>query len=647
MENYKKNLVELVSNLALEYKEYPEVIPYSPAKCTLLSPDPYEKNYATPEDMGISSSDITRLLTRLEGERCANIHSIVIASGEKIICEASRPGFSPRLPHLAHSMSKSVTAILIMLLIDDGKLDVGMLVSGFFPEIKPTHELSSLSLEHLLVMSSGASFSEGGVVSESEWTKAFLTSEPAFTPGERFAYNSMNSYILMHIAELTCEKEYGISAEDFLYDRLFAPLSIPRPLWEKSPEGILKGGFGLYLSAVSFAKLGMLLLSGGEYNGRRILSQKVINEATSPHSITGEGSGDFNYGYHIWVNKNGSDFLFNGMLGQNVWISPENSIVVAINSGNNELFSKGVALDVIRDELSHIKGGRRIHRSLKNRAELKAKINSFFHNRYWITPKERKRGLSTLFGLRKSEPFPEAFTKVLGKYILTKNNQGIFPAFVRVMQNNYQGGIKSIELSRENNRLFFTSSEDACEIKIELGFYSYKEGVINLKGEYYLVRALAEAVEDKDGSIVYKIELIFPELPNTRRITLSLSPDKKLTMGMREIPDQRIVSAFVDAIPTMTGKYGLLYTLLEKKLGAGFINQKLEELFSPTLIGFESNSEDIVARLNDEDARLDEKIESSKLVRSLIFNFLGNEEKTNETGGGALGKIVGFIGKFF
>ncbi len=647
MENYKKNLVELISNLALEYKEYPEVIPYYPAKSSILSLDPYEKIYSAPEDVGISSSDINRLLTRLEGERQANVHSIVIGSGGKIICEASRPGFSPRLPHLAHSMSKSVTALLIMLLIDDGKLDTGMLVTDFFPEIKPKGELSSLTIEHLLTMSSGASFSEVGVVSEENWTRAFLESDVSFTPGERFAYNSMNSYILMHIAELTCRKEYGIGAEEFLYDRLFAPLSIPKPLWEKSPEGILKGGFGLYLSAVSFAKLGMLLLSGGEYNGRRIISQKTINEATSPHSITGENSGDFNYGYHIWVNKNGSDFLFNGMLGQNVWISPSNSLVVVINSGNNELFSKGVALDIIRDELSHIKPGKRIHRSLKDRSELKAKIEGFFHNRYWITPKERKRGIFKLFGLRKSEPFLEAFTPILGKYILTKNNQGIFPSFVRVMQNNYQGGIKSLLLSREDNRLFFTSCEDACEIKIELGFYSYKDSVINLKGEYYLVRALAEAVEDKDGSIVYKIELIFPELPNTRRITLSLSPDKKLTVGMREIPDQRIVSAFVDAIPTMTGKYGLLYTLLEKKLGAGFINKKLEELFSPTLIGFESNSEDIVARLNDEDAKLDEKIESSKLVRSLIFNFLGNEEKTTENGGGALGKIVGFIGKFF
>ena len=455
METYKKNLVELISNLALEYKDYPEAIPYAPSKSILCELNPLEKIYSSAEQMGISSSDLTRLLSRLENERHANIHSIVIATRGKIILEASRPGFSPRLPHLAHSMSKSVTALLIMLLIDDGKLDVNMPVNSFFPEIAPTRELLSLTVENLLVMSSGASFSEVGVVSESEWTRAFLTSEASFTPGERFAYNSMNSYMLMHIAERICQKEYNISAEEFLYDRLFAPLSIPKPLWEKSPEGILKGGFGLYLSAVSFAKLGLLLLSGGEYNGRRILSQKIINEATSPHSITSESSGDFNYGYHIWVNKSGPDFLFNGMLGQNVWISPENSLVVVINSGNNELFSKGVALDIIRDELSHIRPTRKIHRSLRSQRELRAKIASFFHSRYWITPKEKKRGLSTLLGLRPKEPFVDAFSTIIGKYILAKNNQGLLPVFVRVMQNNYQGGIKSLELQREENRLNF------------------------------------------------------------------------------------------------------------------------------------------------------------------------------------------------
>ncbi len=647
MENYKKNLVELISNLVLEYKEYPEAIPYSPSKTAVSSLEAAYDNYAYPEAVGVKSADITRLLVRLEAEPYANVHSIVIASGEKIICSASRPGFSPRLPHLAHSMSKSVTALLIMLLIDDGKLDTGMLVRDFFPEIKPSRELSDMTLENLLTMSSGASFGEAGVVSEVEWTRAFLESEASFTPGERFAYNSMNSYILMHIAELVTKKEYGIGAEEFLYDRLFAPLSIPKPLWERSPEGILKGGFGLYLSAESFAKLGMLMLGGGVYRDRRILSEKIINEATSPHSITSDDSGDFNYGYHIWVNKNGADFLFNGMLGQNVWISPNNSLVVVINSGNNELFSKGVALDIIRDELSHIKAGKRIHRSLREGGALNAKINSFFESRYWIAPKEKKRSLATILKLRPSEPFVDTFTKLLGEYIMAKNNQGIFPSFVRIMQNNYQGGIKSVSITREGERLFFTSHEDACEIKIELGFYSYRESVINLKGESYIVRALAEALEDKDGSIVYKIELIFPELPNTRRITLSITDDKKLTLAMREIPDQRIVSSFIDAIPTLTGKYGLLYTLLEKKLGAGFVNKKLEEIFSPTLIGFANDSEDIVARLNEEDSRLDEKIAASGLVRSLIFNFLGNEEKLAENGGGALGKIAGFFGKFF
>ena len=647
MESYKKNLVTLLSNLVLEYKDFPSPIPYSPTKTTLCEPDGINDLYANPEDVGIKSSVITDLLARLEAEENANVHSIVIAAGGKIIAEASRPGFNPRMPHLAHSMSKSVCAILIMLLIDDGKLHTGMRVLDFFPEIKANGNYAELTIGHLLSMSSGSTFSEAGVVSEVEWTRAFFEADPKFAPGEKFAYNSMNSYILMHIAEKVCNIEYGISADDFLSDRLFTPLGIKKPLWEKSPEGILKGGFGLYLSAESFARLGMLLLSGGIWQGRRILSRKIINEATSPHSITKPESGDFNYGYHFWVNKNGDDFLFNGMFGQNVWISPKCGIVVVINSGNNELFSKGAALDVVRKTLGDITAGKRIRRSMRDGAELRAKCKSFFTSRYWITPKERKRGILSILPFKKKEPFPDAFTPLLDEYICSKNNQGVFPLFVRLMQGNYQGGIKSFRFTREGERLFFTSVEGACEIKIELGFYSYKESVIDLCGEHYLVRAIAEAVEDSHGDISYKIELIFPELPNTRRITLSRTPLGTLNVAMREIPDQRIAASFVDAIPTLTGKYGMLYNLLESRLGVGFVTKKLEELFCPTLFAISHNAEDIVPRLNEEDAKMDEKIASSALVRSLVFNFLGNEEKLNENGGGPLGKLAGFIGKFF
>lgn len=646
MENYKKKLIELVSNLVLEYKAMPSVIPYTPTKTSIPDPDYDVLPRASAETLGIKTSTLIRLMDRLEADDAANVHSIVIAAEDKVILDASRPGFSSTMPHLAHSMSKTVTGMLVMMLYDDGKLSLDDKVISFFPEFTPTDErFDSMTVSNLLDMSSGVKFGEVGVVSEDEWTRAFIESEMSFAPGEKFAYNSMNSYMLAHIADRIIKKHYGTDAEGFLYDRLFLPLSIPRPLWERSPEGVIKGGFGLYLSAHSFLKLGIMMRDEGRYLGRIILSRDAVARMCSPYSLTSPESGDFNYGLHVWVARDGDDFLFNGMFGQNVWVDPKRRIVVALNSGNNELFSKGSALSIIKKTLREEPLIKRARTPLRDRKQLSERERTFFTSRRWITPKKPQGGISCLLGLREKRPFDAAFTPLFGSYTLPTNNQGIFPAFVRVMQNNYQGGIKSISIERVKNHIRLTSYEANETVAIDFGIYEPMLNIVDLSGEKYYVQAIASALEDERGDLVYKFELNMPELPNTRRITMTLSPLGRLRIGMREIPDERITSSFIEAIPTLSGKASLIVTLLERNLGKNFIESKISELFSPSFTAISTDAPDHDAAIMDEDAMVAEKISSSMLVRSLIYSFLGNDEKRE--GAGTLGKIAGFLGRFF
>ena len=116
---------------------------------------------------------------------------------------------------------------------------------------------------------------------------------------------------------------------------------------------------------------------------------------------------------------------------------------------------------------------------------------------------------------------------------------------------------------------------------------------------------------------------------------------------MREIPDERIAAAVVEAIPTLSGKAGFLYGFLERNLGKNFIEDKIEELFAPEFCAVSTTAPDYDAALAEGNEKMAERVASSKLVRSLVFSFLGNEEKTREGGGGALGKIAGIVGRFF
>ena len=125
MENYKKNLVELVSNIAFEYKPFPSPIPPYPQKDVFLKPIKSVTARATPESVGISSEAIASMLHSLEENESINVHGIVVLKDGKIIAEASQPGYDTKMPHLSHSMSKSIVGIGVMMLCADKKLDTG------------------------------------------------------------------------------------------------------------------------------------------------------------------------------------------------------------------------------------------------------------------------------------------------------------------------------------------------------------------------------------------------------------------------------------------------------------------------------------------------------------------------------------------
>ncbi len=621
MGSWKRRAIELLTGLAITNKENPAVVPYTPSKTEISSHEARQLKRTSPERRGISSRRICQLLAELEGEKRVNLHNLMILKDGEVISECSRPGYDVNVRHLAHSMSKTLTGIAIGMLVDDGVVNINERVANIFPEYTPKDKrFYQMTVKHLLVMSSGVPFSEFGSVTEYEWTRAFFESRLDFAPGELFAYNSMNSYILARIVV----RRSGKSLSAFLKKRLFSPLGITNFFWEVGPEGVEKGGWGVFLSAESWAKIGHMMLSGGVYEGKRILSRRWVVESSSTHMISPKSSGGFNYGYQLWVSRNGDDFLFNGMLGQNVWICPKNNIVVVTSSENNELFQNGAITDTIQRHLGAdlskdvFDGGRSL-------ARLREMEKNFFKSRRWVTPKEPRQGLLCRIGLRKKTPFIDTFTPLLSTFTFAKNNHGILPLFIRAMQNNYSGGIESFKFTRDGEKLFFSSTEGSLEYKIEVGLYDFKTTVLNYCGEKYLVNAIAEASVDKEGHTIYKIELVFPEMPNSRRIKLSLSGDGKLVVKMTEIPNEKLAEPLIESVYTTNPKLAVAIGVLEKRLGSQFLLRKLEGLFSPTMIGADIHSRNYYKITSDETKREKEATNATRSVASLILKLTGED----------------------
>ena len=626
MDKWLKRSVELLTSLSFGKEADMSVVPYSPQKICISGDEDKFFKRTTPESHGISSKRIYNMLCELEWEKRANVHNLLVIKDGEVISECSADGYSTGVWHLSHSMSKTVTGMAVGMLVDDGRLRLGDRLVDIFPEIPyKDKRFSQITVEHLLSMQTGVPFAEAGSVTESDWTGAFFNSTLRSAPGSTFSYNSMNSYMLARIvSRLT-----GTSLIEFVRERLFSPLGIRNYFWEIGPEGIEKGGWGLFLSAESWAKIGWMLLSGGEFFGKRILSREWVEKSTTMHSKSLMIDGDFNYAYQMWVGRNTSEILFNGMLGQNVWICPKNNLVVVINSGNNEMFQLSPALDIIRKYL-----GCDIEDSL-NKHDIRAleeREAHFFDSRRWVRPLEKKRGILYFLHLRSSVSFDDRWLEVCHRYRVQRNGSSMLPLFIAGMQNNFNAGISALSLERAGDSLLLGFREGGVDYSLEVGLYEYKSTVLDFRGEKYIVMAMGEALIGARGTKEYRVELVFPEMPNTRMIRIMPTGDGVVSIELSEVPNNEMVNKLIARVPHTNGAAGFALEILRRRFGDSFIEDKVRSVFTPTLLGVSEELSECEELIRREEARCSEETKLVKLLKAVVKRFFKETAEIAESG---------------
>lgn len=624
MEKWVKRVVSLGTGLFLTGKVNPSVIPYYPQK-TRISGE--EKPYfprVHPERVGVSSGRLLSMIRALEREKRANVHSLMVIKDGAVICECSHPGYSVNTWHLSHSMSKTLTGMAIGVLVDEGLLSVDERLIDLFPDMHyKDPRFAEITVYHLLTMSAGIRFSEAGSISESRWSEAFFESPVTYAPGTDYNYNSMNTYILARIAV----DRSGRSLTELVKEKILDPLNITNFFWERGPEGVEKGGWGVYMSAESWAKLGYMMLSGGVFEGRRILSSEWVEEATRAHTVAPPIVGNYNYGYQLWRSRDTDNYLFNGMLGQNVWICPKNNLIVSLNSGNNELFQDSPAMAVVEKYLAQdLTDDLRESCHAGSYSDLKEAEEHFFESRHWVRPYEPREGLRYRLGFGNKTPYPEEWDELIGRYQFIRNNYGMFPLIVRVMQNNLKSTIDGIEFEREGDRIFFIYSEGGETYRLEVGFYDFKESVIDYHGEKYIVRVIGEAMENEDRDMIYKLELLFPELPNTRMIKFSFTEEGSLLMRMSEMPNHKIADVYLADATVNNPALSLVLGIFEKRIGENIVAKKLREAFTPSLIGAKVNTESYVEIMDREREKVKSNMKNARFIDAVVKKFFHDED---------------------
>jgi CubicO group peptidase (beta-lactamase class C family) len=300
--------------------------------------EPFSLPRSTPEKEGVSSQGIMDFLHASQ-KGPHEFHSFMFLRHGKVIAEGWWSPYAPDLKHTLYSASKSFTSTAVGFAATEKLLNVTDKVISFFPEYLPdtvSTFLADMEVRDLLSMSAGQVPDPTGIIprNDTNWVKAFLARPVVNDPGTKFLYNSMATYMLSAIVQ----KVTGEKVIDYLTPRLFEPLGISGMDWEIDPKGINTGGWGLRLKTEDMAKFGQMYLDKGKWNGKEIIPESWVNEATTlkiyqapdaPQSVRDSSDWMQGYCYQFWRCRHNA-FRGDGAYGQYIIVMPDKDAVVAI-----------------------------------------------------------------------------------------------------------------------------------------------------------------------------------------------------------------------------------------------------------------------------------------------------------------------------
>ena len=326
---------------------------------------------SSPEAQGMSSSKLLKMIHYYHHEQQQKeeigIDSITIIRNEHIIADFYlNPLFPKDTKHIINSCTKSIVGILMGIAIEKGFIkNVNVPLLTFFNHlnIQNTREaLKVLTIKDLLTMRTGWHSQDSYLYQwtglfkmqiTKNWTEYILNLPFETNPNTRFDYSNMASFLLSAIIT----KASGMDTLSFANKHLFKPLGIKDIHWGKSPEGIYKGYARMWLKPHDMAKIGLLYLQKGKWEGQQIITKSWVEASIKAHSFPkkyrylykenkkidfGASGGNWvfsnlvrpftdGYGYQWWLDQSGI-FAAIGVGGQYIMVTPKEKLIVVVTS---------------------------------------------------------------------------------------------------------------------------------------------------------------------------------------------------------------------------------------------------------------------------------------------------------------------------
>jgi CubicO group peptidase (beta-lactamase class C family) len=242
------------------------------------------------------STAFFNLIERIIKQKFGRLESLLILKDKKLILEEYFYGYDRTKLHNIHSCTKSIVSLLLGIALERNKnMNVDKSVFEYIPKYDSlkTKENEQVKLKHVLTMTAGFGEADDSKNSNSgDPIHDILTLPIETKPGEKFKYSNECSDLLGGII-YSLE---GRQANEYAQKVLFDPLGISQFYWE-TENGIPHCYSDLYMRPRDMAKVGLLVLNKGYWNGEQIVPEEWINVSTKPHVAESEY---FNYGYQWW-----------------------------------------------------------------------------------------------------------------------------------------------------------------------------------------------------------------------------------------------------------------------------------------------------------------------------------------------------------
>ncbi len=315
---------------------------------------------ANPESAGLRSEPLRDMIQWLDGLGHANIHSVLVVRHGRLLFEHYRPGedecwgeplgnvaHGPNSKHDLRSVTKSVASLLLGIALDRKLINgIDEFIINWFPQYPDLRipEKERITLRHLLTMSAGLEWNENVPFTDPKNSEIrmlrsadqyrYVLEQPVVAPGGKiWNYNSGGTLLL----EAVIAKAADGALDDVASEFLFKPLGITDYAWTRNlKSGILEVG-GLRLRSRDLAKIGQLVVNGGNWNGRQIVSQKWVKELTAAH--LGPADLTYFYGYQWWLGRSlveGREVPWvcaMGHGGQRIFAVPSLDLVTVVTAG--------------------------------------------------------------------------------------------------------------------------------------------------------------------------------------------------------------------------------------------------------------------------------------------------------------------------